>query len=205
MNNVFESFNNFIETSTKEESLQLFLKKHPSILIHTFNQGAHYPTVLPKFKLSDELIPDFIIIGRRSGTKYTSWDVDMIEIEPSINDRNIFTKKGLSAGRLRVAEGQITAWRQWMQSNAQAIFVPKALKKLKEKNAWDDNPHFYNPSSFNYQSMMVSYRIVIGRRSDFGDIGDKYRDIKWEESGHRIEIVPWDRLLDKTRIFILEK
>jgi len=51
-----------------------------------------------------------------------------------------------------------------------------------------------------YQSMLISYRIIIGRRKDFGNTGDEYRINRWEESGRRFEIVPWDRLLEKVQL-----
>lgn len=126
--------------------------------------------------------------------------MDLIEIEPSILDRRLFNKKRQSAGRLREAEGQVTQWQQWMQINGESIFVPKALRELKKIHAWNDHTQFYNPSSPMYQSMLISYRIIIGRRRDFGDHGDRYRINTWEQSGRRVEIVPWDRLLDKVRL-----
>jgi hypothetical protein len=201
MSKLFDDFKGLIDSRVEEAPLQAFLKRYPRILIDTFNQGAQYPTVFPKFKLADELIPDFITIGRRSGTQYTSWDVDLIEIEPSILAKPLFNKKGQITGRLRDAEGQIIKWQQWMKINEQRIFVPKALKELKRKHAWDEHPQFYNPSHHMHQSMLISYRIIIGRRKDFGDIGDEYRINKWEESGRRFEIVPWDRLLDRVHHF----
>jgi len=200
MSKLLDDFKGLLDSCSEEAPLQSFLKRYPEILISTFNQGAQYPTVLPKFKLADELIPDFVMLGRRSGTQYTSWDVYLIEIEPSILDRPLFNKKKQSTNRLREAEGQIIQWQQWMQINSQSIFVLKALRELKKKHAWNDHAQFYSPSSHMYQSMLIYYRIIIGRRKDFGDIGDKYRINRWEQSGRRVEIVPWDRLLDKVRL-----
>ena len=200
MSKLLDDFKGLLDSCSEEAPLQSFLKGYPEILISTFNQGAQYPTVLPKFKLADELIPDFVMVGRRSGAQYASWDVDLVEIEPSILDRPLFNKKKQSTNRLREAEEQIKQWQQWMQVNGQSIFVSLALRELKKKHAWNDHAQFYSPSSIMHQNMLISYRIIIGRRKDFGDYGDKYRTTIWEQSHHRVEIVPWDRLLDKVRL-----
>jgi len=199
MPKLFHDFKNLLESCSEEQPLQEFLKKHEHILTKTFSQGAQYSTLISKFKLADVLIPDFVIIGRRSGTMYASWDVNLIEIEPPILDRPLFNKKRQTTGRLRDAEMQIMQWQQWMKVNEQTIFVPKALRELKKKHAWDKDPQFYNPSYGTYQDIVIWYRIIIGRRSDYGEIGYAYRDTRWEESGRRVEIVPWDRLLDNLK------
>lgn len=194
MYNLSDEFKLLLDNGTEEMPLQNFLDKHQKILVGTFNQGAYYSTVFPKFTLADEFTPDFVMIGHRS---FYSWDVDLIEIEPAVFDRPLFNKKGQSTWRLRDAETQITNWQSWMKKHRD-YFVTKALEKLKEKKAWDDKPKFYNLSYGTYQDITVWYRIIIGRRKDFVEWGNQYRNTKWEESNHRIEIVSWDRLLDKT-------
>jgi hypothetical protein len=137
------------------------------------------------------------MIGHRSSW---SWDVDLIEIEPAVLKESLFTQNNLSTGHLRIAEGQITNWQVWMNAKKD-FFVQRAVEKLKEVGAWNAHPKFYNLSNGNSQSMLVMYRIIIGRRKDFEGWGNKYQNIIWDRSGHRIEIVPWDRLLDKSRMW----
>lgn len=112
----------------------------------------------------------------------------------------LFNQKGQSTGRLRDAEGQITNWQTWMQRNEQNILVPRALDKLKERKAWDVWPDLYRPLSGNYYGLMVWYRIIIGRRKDFAGWGDVYRTNKWKQSANQVEIVSWDRLLERARL-----
>jgi hypothetical protein len=193
----YEEFKDLIDTCSEETLLQEFLQKCPEIIIHAFEAGAHLSTVFPKFRLADELFPDFVMIGHRSSW---SWNVDLIEIEPAVLKEPLFTQNNLSTGRLRIAESQITKWQVWMNAK-EDFFVQRALEKLKEVGAWDKIPKFYNLSNGNSQSMLVMYRIVIGRRKDFEGWGTKYQNITWEESGHRREIVPWDRLLEKTKLW----
>ncbi|MGD0353564.1 MAG: Shedu anti-phage system protein SduA domain-containing protein [Dehalococcoidia bacterium] len=189
-----------LDNSIEEPPLQVFLQQHPEILMRTFGQGAQYSVVLPKFRLAEDFIPDFVMIGRRSGSAGTSWDVDLIEIEPSAVRGLLFTKKYLARGHLRVAMSQVDDWKIWMEKYEQTIFVPKAFEQLKAIGAWDDHPEFYTPTIGTHQHMIVWYRIIIGRRNDFDDRGNEYRNLILKESRNRVEIVTWDRLLDKTRL-----
>ena len=193
---LYNEFNSLVDNSTTEAPLQKFLEEHLEILICTFSQGAFYPFVFPKFHLSDEFIPDFVIVGHRS---VWSWDVDLIEIEPAaFNDQTLFNKQGQSTGRLRMSETQIRNWQDWMRKNKDSIFVPRALDKLKSAKVWDEHPEFYKPSDGTHQHLIVWYRIIIGRKKDFERSRINYQNSCWENSGHRVEIVTWDRLLEKT-------
>ncbi len=173
---------------SEEASLQKFLEDNPRILIFSFYQGAKGPTVFPKFRLADDFIPDFVVIGARSYGG--SWDVDLVEIEPAVLDRPLFNSKGQSAGRLRDAEGQITKWQTWMAQYGQSVFVPKALNALKAIRAWDFWPELYQPLRGTYYHFIPHYRIVIGRRTDFTGWGDQYRA---NAKNNGIDIATWDR------------
>ena len=187
-----DEFECLVRNGTLEAPLQTFLEGYPKILQKTFDDGSYYPTVFPKFRLADEFVPDFVIVGHRSSWL---WTVNLIEIEPSLLSEPLFNKKRQPAGRLRDAVGQIDDWRAWMNRNRDTTFVRKALGMLKERRAWDGEPRFYHLSEGTHQSMYVRYRIVIGRREDFCGWGSEYQNLKWEEG---IEIVPWDRLVEKT-------
>ena len=190
---LYNEFKSLLDKSIKEATLQSFLENHPDI-ISTFCQGAYYPVVFPKFHLADELIPDFVMIGHRSAS---SWDVDLIEIEPAVLNEPLFNKKHQSTGRLRIAEGQVTEWQVWMERN-RGFFVQRAIDKILEKHAWDESFRF-DTATRNDVSIMVWYRIIIGRRTDFDTWGNRYRTNKFRETSNRVEIVTWDRLLDKAK------
>ncbi len=193
---LYDEFKLLVDSGTQESPLQLFLEKHPRILIRTFNEGAHYPTVFPKFHLADQFVPDFVMIGHRS---VWSWDVNLIEIEPALCGRPLFNRGRQSTGRLRIAEAQIADWQAWMEKYRDGCFVPRALEELKKVKAWDKTPGFYSLSDGNHQTLTAWYRIIVGRRHDFQGWGTKYQNLKWTESGHRVEIVTWDRLLEKVQ------
>lgn len=196
-NKLFETFKSLLENGLQETCLQKFLERYPEILVRTFFQGAFEQKVFPKFELADDFVPDFVMIGQRSDY---SWDVDLIEIEPAVYTMSLFNQSRQSTGRLRDAEAQIRDWQVWMRNNSD-FFISRALRELKACHAWDRNPESYNLSNGTNQNMGIWYRIVIGRRTDFNGWGDNYRNNTWEESGHRIEIVTWDRLLEITSRF----
>lgn len=191
---LYNKFQSLLDNPVEEIQLQSFLERHPDIIVNTFNQGAYYPVVFPKFHLADEFIPDFIMIGHRS---VGPWNVDLIEIEPAVLDTPLFNKQHQSTGRLRIAEGQVTQWQIWIERN-RGFFLQRAIDKILEEHAWDESFCFHTATR-NDVNFMVWYRIVIGRRKDFDTWGNRYRTNKWRNSSNRVEIVPWDRLLDKAK------
>ena len=192
---LYNGFNLIVNNGRQEAPLQSFLEDHTEILVRAFSQGAYSSTVFPKFRLAGDFIPDFVIIGHRSSY---SWDVDLVEIEPSILDRPLFTRNRESTGRLRIAETQITDWQVWM-SRHKEFFTQRALEELRNRHAWDEHSEFYNLSNGTNQDMVIWYRIIIGRRSCFYGWGDQYRSNRWQRSGHREDIVTWDRLLESAQ------
>lgn len=194
---IYGEFEQLVNNVKHEESLQKFLEAHKDLLIRTFNQGAHLPTIFSKFKFADEFIPDFVMVGHRSSW---SWDVDLIEIEPAILSQPLLNKQGQSTGRLRTAEGQIQKWQMWMEKHRDH-FVTRISERLKKTGAWDTQPQFYTLSDGTHQDIIVWYRIIIGRRNNFQGRGDEYRRNFYRESGNRFDIVSWDRLLDRARLF----
>jgi len=190
---IADELRDLLDTRGEEEApLQNFLEEHPEILARTFNQGAFGSTVIPQFKLAEKFVPDFLMIGHRSNW---GWDVDMIEIEPAVC-KPLFTKNRLAGRTLHQAEGQIKDWQQWMEKHEQGYFVGAALEAVKKAGGWDEHPKYYELDQPHYQPILAFYRIVIGRRSAFQGWGTEYQRRTWEGSGRRIEIVPWDRLVD---------
>jgi len=191
---LYNEFQSLLDNPVEEIQLQSFLERHPDIIVNTFSQGAHYSVVFPKFRLADEFIPDFVMIGHRSGT---SWDVDLIEIEPAVLNGKLFNKQRQTTGRLRIAEKQVTDWQIWIERNRE-FFVRRVIDRILEEHLWHRSP-FFNAVTRNDISFIVWYRIVIGRRTDFDTWGNRYRTNVWRNSSNRVDIVTWDRLLDKAK------
>lgn len=189
----YEELESLVENGKSEAPLQRFLEAHPEVIEDTFDSGSYFTTVFPQFSLAGEYVPDFVMIGHRSNWM---WNVDLIEIEPSVLEKPLFNKAKQAAGRLRDAEGQVDKWKAWMGGYKDSIFVPKALEKLKQRRAWDERPEFYHLSEGNRQTIDVWYRIIIGRRQHFEGWGNKYRDLRYAQ---HVEIVPWDRLLERLK------
>jgi hypothetical protein len=191
---LYNEFKSLLDGSVEEAPLQSFLERHPDIIVHTFFQGAYNPVVFPKFRLADEFIPDFVMIGHRSAP---SWDVDLVEIEPAVLNEPLFNKQRQPTGRLRIAERQVFDWQVWIEKNRE-FFIRRAIDMIMGKHVWDENP-FFKASTVNDIYFMVWYRIIIGRRKDFEGWGDEYRTNKFRSTSNKVEIVTWDRLLDKAK------
>ena len=181
---LYNEFQSLLDEPVEEAPLQNFLERHHDIIVNTFSQGAQYPVVFPKFHLADELIPDFVMIGHRSGA---SWDVDLIEIKQAVLNKNLFNRQRQPRGHLRIAEGQVTKLQVWIERNRE-FFVRQTIDKILEEHLWDRSPLFH-AATRNDISFMVWYRIVIGRRTDFDTWGNRYRTNKLRETNNRVEIV----------------
>jgi hypothetical protein len=48
--------------SQKEESIQVFLRDHPGILLYTFCNAVGTYICLPKFRFGTEYVSDFVIV-----------------------------------------------------------------------------------------------------------------------------------------------
>jgi hypothetical protein len=191
---LYNEFKSLLDESVGETPLQSFLERHPDIIVNTFNQGAYFPVVFPKFHLADELTPDFVMIGHRSAA---SWDVDLIEIKPAVLNGKLFNSDRQPKGNLRIAEGQVTKLQVWLDRHKE-FFVQRAIDKILEERAWDESFCFHTATR-NDVDFMVWYRIIIGRRKDFNTWGNQYRTNVFRSSNNKVEIVSWDRLLDKAK------
>ena len=54
-----QEFEGLIDHDVGEQPLQDFLEKHPEVLLRTFDHGAYFPTLFPKFRLADEFNSGF--------------------------------------------------------------------------------------------------------------------------------------------------
>lgn len=105
LRNINDNFHNLLESSNKEEELQLFVKSHPIILY------VDYLKMWSKLPLGSEYDTDFVFLNRAwLGTEYV-----FVEIERA--DKKIFTKSGIISSEYTQAKGQIINWRIWIEDN----------------------------------------------------------------------------------------
>lgn len=106
-----------IETASREEDIQAFLRAHPLLLIQHLG-GSHGRWVLPKPRLGNQYVPDFIIGDRDSGGR--RW----VAIELEGTTRLAFTKAGDPSRHLTRAIRQILDWRAWLTANRPYAIAP---------------------------------------------------------------------------------
>jgi hypothetical protein len=91
--------------NSKEEVLQVFLKKNPILLIPNGQ-------VIPKQKLGEDFCTDFVLIDMLDqGPRYT-----LVEIEKSSHD--VFTKNDELRSEVQHAIHQTCQWDIWLQKNS---------------------------------------------------------------------------------------
>jgi len=127
----------------------------------------HARWVFPQPRLGSEHIPDFMICGKDS----TGYHWHLVELENP--NYEALTKKGNPSAKLTHAMQQIYDWRIWLRKNCQ-----------------------YAQSELGYLDLDGEFdaTIVIGRRED---MSPKDRERYRELSRNKIEVMSYDRLLDR--------
>ncbi len=178
MNNLSE-----ILDDSREETVQKYLEKNPSLLLAAFGNRWVVNECIPKFKFGNEFISDFVIVTGQS----FSYDITLIELEPPTE--RIFTQNGKYAKRLNDSIGQINDWLSWINDNMD-YFKQSLAKKIN---------NYYGASQINglhTRRLFVSSKIIIGRRSMLTDEDNKRRATIYAQTNKTLEILPYDRLIE---------
>lgn len=171
-----------------------FLKKHPEIVVYTFNWTAgHCQYVLNEFMLGSRYKVDFVVLLAYSG----KWEVNFIELENT--DDNIITKDGKPSQRLNSAISQIHDWNEYIIQNKAS--VQRDLSKAcmeKDLLKWVSSEFQPSNNSGNKLSdpetfITFKYHVIIGRRFN---IADKQRRKMNQYSMDIAQIGSYDRFLD---------
>jgi hypothetical protein len=112
-----------INSATREEDIQQFLQKNPSLLIQHLG-GGHGRWVIPKQRLGVEHVTDFMI-GQRSSIGF-EWQA--VELESPKTP--LFNKNGDPSQYLNHAVRQIQDWRSWLMVNQNYAARPKSNSGL---------------------------------------------------------------------------
>lgn len=165
-----------ILNSNREEDTQVYLKEHPDILQNTFSMGRRKFYPIPKFKLGNEHVTDFLLIEYAT----SSIEVILIELEPPTCTP--FNKNHTFSTRLNTAIGQVTDWVVWIYENAD--YFERCLDK-----------RCFKKSRFNALGRLKT-KIIIGRRSMLTEQDNKRREALYGMTSGQIEILHYDRLLE---------
>lgn len=119
LNTLKKTFDDLLNTSSREEELQVFLKEHPIII-------QPYSKIYPKKKLGEDFITDFVFASTlEQGIKYT-----FVEIEKAAMP--IFTKDGELTAEFNHAQKQTLDWDVWLEQNID--YLRKKLSGLEKPN-----------------------------------------------------------------------
>lgn len=182
--------------SPREEDSQRFLVANPWILTTALAPpalGGHPQDCIAKFRFGNEFVSDFVIVY---GSSY-HYDVILIELEPPTE--RPFTKDGKYANRLNGALAQVSDWQAWIYENETFFRRSLALLMSSKYAAGQVGGREYERSIATpgiRGRFFTSSKVIVGRRSMLSRRDNERRATVLDQSNKRLEIVPYDRLLD---------
>jgi hypothetical protein len=176
-----------------EEKIHKFLFENPIFINCLGGEGA---IVFSKFKLADEYIPDFILLGEEMHTNALAAYVSLIEIERA--DKPLFTKSGDPTSILSHTVRQVQNWKTWFTENR--TFLRKRFKDILIQN-----PPDYHEIMSKYERRIENfgldygfyarYYCVIGRRKQLA-VKDNILLGQMNHDLSDINIITYDVLLE---------
>lgn len=196
-----ENFRDLIESKPKEALIQVFLEKHPVLLLHAMLDGF-YPAastrcaLYSKVDLGTEYEIDFAFCSANSMGLWWSF----VEIERS--DVPLFNKAGDPTKQLTHAMRQITDWDSWLMDNS--VYASIELAKIAE-----DSLRYFGWFTGDYARdgalrRPCNYFIVIGRRATLSTSDNRRRRAICTQN-RGLQIVTYDRLFDDYNVDKKEK
>lgn len=192
-----EQFYSLIHNSTTTEREILRFINHNPKAYHIigsifsaggFRFGHHEAYLFPEFRLGQDYIADYLLIGKSSG----GFEFVFIELEKSSG--RVTLKDGHIGQVVRSGENQITDWKMWIDAN----FEELKMFFDSEKQIGTDLPiEFYK-----YDSSRMHYVVVGGTREDYNDKTYGLRRRKEFETG--VRMLHYDNLFDAAEA-LLEK
>lgn len=179
--NLVDEFTNIL-SSSKEEDTHQFLAKNEWILKDAFGTRFIVNECFSKFRLGNSYITDFLIVSGQSGY----YEITLIELEPPT--AKPFKNNGAYALRLNQANKQINEWLTWCE-NYNQLLRDSISKQMKSKYGAEQIKN-------NSKRIFIKSKIIIGRRSMLSEDDNNMRNVILSQTNQRLEILPYDRLLD---------
>jgi len=180
-----------------ERAIHAFLKKHPLLIVHAFNDAWNAIHVVPEFQLGQHLRCDFLLFGAYSN----GWNIHFIELEPV--GARLFNKDGTPGRSLKSAQKQISDWMEYERTD-EAVLRQELARVLVAKECLDRADGSKKDKSWlQYCARQIKdihyivhyyHHIVIGRRHTLTEADNNRRS-----RGHAAfsaEIATYDRFLD---------
>jgi hypothetical protein len=175
--------------SKREEDVQKYLTRHPEILLNAFTLPWRVRECIPKFRFGAEFVSDFVLV---EGQSYR-YHITLIELEPPTE--RIFTQAGKFAKRLNDAIGQISDWFNWIHENEH--YFRQSLSKLVASTYGSRQIQRSREGiPVGNRRHIIEAKIIIGRRSFLTEEDNKRKETIYDSTSGRIEIIPYDRLVE---------
>ncbi|OUL18315.1 hypothetical protein BV372_34290 [Nostoc sp. T09] len=179
-----------------QDKVQRYLTSHLQIFLTAFGNRWEVNECIPEFHLGADYISDFIVVTGQS----FHYDIILVKLESPFDLP--FTKDGKRTQRLNNALEQVNDWFTWIHDN-EDYFLRSLAKGMQDiygagqissshRNRFRDNGRYRE---------FISAKIVIGRRGMLTEEDNKRRATILDQTSKKIEILPYDRLLEtETRL-----
>lgn len=165
----------------KEQVVQDFLEQHTRFIPtpNLLNHQLHFETILSKFALDTDHIPDYCYITRSSGL----WRIILVELESP--DKPIFNKdeeNPVFSSKFHEAVAQVQSWKSLIEDSKAAV-----TERFTPLMAPLDHPK--NPVEFKYQ-------LIIGRSANKNKNFQRKQAFLRKSVETQIDIFTYDQLID---------
>ncbi len=189
MSNKAKAISAILERGKGEREIFAYLKKNKDILISAFCTSWNYKTCVPEFCFGNDFKSDFLILCANSGF----WTAIFIELESP--NGAIYLRNGTSSKVLRVAQRQVSDWKNWIRVNESYLRQRfgscfKDSKVSAQCSKVDDHNLAETEITDSHTVIHYDYKIIIGRRSSLSKINQERR------SNENNEIITFDRLIE---------
>jgi hypothetical protein len=180
--------------SSREEDAQEYLAGRPEILLNAFTLRWRVRECIPKFRFGAEFVSDFVLVEGQSWR----YHITLIELEPPTE--KVYTRDGKFAKRLNGAIGQISDWLNWIDEN-ESYFRQSLSKSIASTYGSRQIQRPLEGYNIRTRRHIIKAKIIIGRRSFLTEDDNKRKETLYNSTSGRIEIIPYDRLVEVEQQF----
>lgn len=177
--------------SLDEEQVQRYLTSNSDVVLAAFGSQWAVNECIPKFQLGADYTSDFVVVTGQS----FHYDIALIKLESPFDPP--FLKDGKRGQRLNQALEQVNDWFSWLHEN-EDYFLRSLTKAMQDGYGASQisSPHRNRFRDNGRYRELISAKVVIGRRSMLTEEDNKRRATILDQTSRRIEILPYDRLLE---------
>jgi hypothetical protein len=139
---------------------------------------------LPRFPVGDD-IADFLVINGQSAR----YELSLIVLGATIWSVG---DEGIARRETRRLEGML----DWCSNNAVAVRHALAVRMASSYGAEQIAPDFVAPWAPTPDRLNIDAKLLLGRRSNYGEEENRLRNRIYDDTNHRVDIISYDRVLE---------